>query len=184
MSSPPSAPRGREAVEEALLEAATELFADYGPRAVSVRQIAAAAGVNHGLVHHYFGSKAALLQAVLEQSAGHLAEHSRTQLASADPSLAAKLDRHWRILARSLLDGMDPASLQRSHPLINQFVDECTARGMSEQAAREVAARTVATEVGWRMLRGFIVEALQLDEATTEQFDRGGLALSPELTLA
>lgn len=182
MSSPQPSPRGREAVEEALLEAASELFADYGPRATSVRQIATEAGVNHGLVHHYFGSKGALLQAVLERSAGHLAEYPTAQLA--DPDLARKLDRHWRILARSLLDGIDPSSLQRSYPLINQLVREYTDQGMSEGEAREVAARTVAAEVGWRMLRGFIAGALQLDESTTERFDHGGLVRSPALSSA
>lgn len=184
MSGLTTSPRGREAVEEALLEAASQLFAEYGPRATSVRQIAATAGVNHGLVHHYFGSKGALLQAVLERSAAQLAARSSSELAGADPGLADKVDRHWRIVARSLLDGVEPASLQRSYPLINQFVCECVARGMGDREAREVAARTVATEVGWRMLRGFIVEALQLDEVTTDRFDHGGLALHPDLTLA
>ena len=183
MSGLPASPRGREAVEEALLEAASELFAEYGPRATSVRQIAAAAGVNHGLVHHYFGSKGGLLQVVLERLAAQLAEHSSSQLAT-DPSLAEKLDRHWRIIARSLLDGVEPASLQRSYPLINQLVRECVARGMSDREAVEIAARTVATEVGWRMLRGFITEALELDEVTADRFDHGGLALSPDVAFA
>jgi TetR/AcrR family transcriptional regulator, repressor for neighboring sulfatase len=183
LASAPS-PRGREAVEDALLEAATTLFAEHGPRATSVRQIAAAAGVNHGLVHHYFGSKSALLQAVLERSAGQLAEHSPEQLTYADAALAEQVDRHWRILARSLLDGMDPASLQRSYPLIDQFVRECLARGMNEHKAKEMTARAVATEVGWRLLRSFIVGALQLDEATTQRFDHGALILGPDLTLA
>ena len=184
MTGLPASPRGRVDVEEALLEAASELFAEYGPRATSVRRIAAAAGVNHGLVHHYFGSKGGLLQVVLERLAAQLAEYSSSQLAKADPGLAEKLDRHWRIIARSLLDGVEPASLQRSYPLINQFVSECVARGMSDREAIEVAARTVATEVGWRMLRGFITEALELDEVTADRFDHGGLALSLDLTFA
>ncbi len=180
----PSAPHGREAVEEALLDAATALFAEYGPRATSVRQIAAAAGVNHGLVHHYFGSKGALLEAVLERLAAQHAEHPTSQLAEAHLDLADKVERHWRIVARSLLDGVEPASLQRSYPLIDLFVRELVARGMSDREAREVAARTVAMEVGWRMLRGFITEALQLDQATTERFDHGALMGASDLTLA
>jgi TetR/AcrR family transcriptional regulator, repressor for neighboring sulfatase len=176
-------PRGREAVEDALLEAAGQLFAAYGPRATSVRQIATAAGVNHGLVHHYFGSKGALLRAVLERSAAQLAEHPAAQLAT-DPDLLDKLDLHWRILARALLDGTEPDSLQRSYPVIDQLVGECKALGMNEREARETAARTVATEVGWRMLRGFIVGALQLDDATTERFDHGGLIRSPLVSSA
>ena len=41
------AARGREAVEAALLEAAGDLLAEVGPRAATVRDIAARAGVKH-----------------------------------------------------------------------------------------------------------------------------------------
>ena len=43
---------------------ALRLFAERGPDAASVRQIAAAAGVSPGLVSHHFGSKDGLRDAV------------------------------------------------------------------------------------------------------------------------
>ncbi|NUP54174.1 MAG: TetR family transcriptional regulator [Catenulispora sp.] len=43
---------------------ALRLFAEHGPDAVSVRQIAAAAGVSAALVVHHFGSKEALREVV------------------------------------------------------------------------------------------------------------------------
>jgi AcrR family transcriptional regulator len=43
---------------------ALRLFAAYGPDAVTVRQIAAAAGVSPALVVHHFGTKAGLREAV------------------------------------------------------------------------------------------------------------------------
>jgi len=43
---------------------ALRLFAEHGPGAVSVRQIAAAAGVSPGLIVHHFGSKDGLRDAV------------------------------------------------------------------------------------------------------------------------
>jgi TetR/AcrR family transcriptional regulator, regulator of cefoperazone and chloramphenicol sensitivity len=49
---------------------ALRLFADHGPDGVSVRQIAAAAGVSPGLVLHHFGSKEGLRQAVDEHVLG------------------------------------------------------------------------------------------------------------------
>jgi AcrR family transcriptional regulator len=49
---------------------ALRLFADRGPDAVTVRQIAAAAGVSPGLVLHHFGSKDGLRQAVDEHVLG------------------------------------------------------------------------------------------------------------------
>ena len=52
------APRGDSAVtRKVILAAARDLFATHGVDGVSVRQIAAAAGVNHALVHRYFGTK-------------------------------------------------------------------------------------------------------------------------------
>src|SRR5216684_4930528 len=66
-------PQGREAVMAAVLDAAMTLFAARGPASVSVRDIAAAAGVNHALVHRHFGSKQAVLRAVLERAAHELA---------------------------------------------------------------------------------------------------------------
>jgi AcrR family transcriptional regulator len=49
--------------------AALRLFADHGPDAVSVRQIAATAGVSPALVLHHFGSKAGLREAVDQYAA-------------------------------------------------------------------------------------------------------------------
>jgi AcrR family transcriptional regulator len=68
-----SRPLGREAVMAAVLDAANELFAARGPASVSVRDIAAAARVNHALVHRHFGPKHKVLQAVLERSARGMA---------------------------------------------------------------------------------------------------------------
>ncbi|MFC4062526.1 TetR/AcrR family transcriptional regulator [Planomonospora corallina] len=48
---------------------ALELFAAHGPDSVTVRRIAAAAGVSPGLVIHHFGSKEALRAAVDEHVA-------------------------------------------------------------------------------------------------------------------
>lgn len=62
------APRRRRDPAESraeLLAAAAELIRQRGPDNVSLRQIAEAAGVAHGLVSHYFGSYAALVREVL-----------------------------------------------------------------------------------------------------------------------
>jgi AcrR family transcriptional regulator len=51
---------------EQLLEAALELFAERGWAGSRISDLAARLGVAHGLVYHYFPSKQALLQAVIE----------------------------------------------------------------------------------------------------------------------
>jgi AcrR family transcriptional regulator len=65
---------GREELDGALLllQAAETSFASLGFRATTIRGIAEAAGVNHTLVIHHFGSKAALWKAVMKRLAVYL----------------------------------------------------------------------------------------------------------------
>jgi AcrR family transcriptional regulator len=63
-------PYGREEVVAAVVQAATTLFAERGPAAVSLREVAQAADVNLGLIHRHIGSKTDLLAAVLRARPG------------------------------------------------------------------------------------------------------------------
>lgn len=65
---------------------ALRLFADRGPDAVSVRQIAAAAGVSPGLIVHHFGSKEGLREAV-DQYVLALFDRMLSEMTSAGPDL-------------------------------------------------------------------------------------------------
>jgi TetR/AcrR family transcriptional regulator, repressor for neighboring sulfatase len=70
--------RGDAAVtRQAILAAARELFAARGVDGVSVRQIAAAAGVNHALVHRYFGAKRDMVGAILASEAEAMSSLNR-----------------------------------------------------------------------------------------------------------
>lgn len=53
--------------KERILDAAERLFADFGYRATSLRDITSEAGVNLASVNYHFGSKEALLTALLER---------------------------------------------------------------------------------------------------------------------
>jgi AcrR family transcriptional regulator len=66
---PSSQPRGGDHVKAALIEAAAERLGEVGPKNLSVRDVAARAGVNHGQVHHYFGGKRGLLEAAIRSLA-------------------------------------------------------------------------------------------------------------------
>lgn len=69
MSGAPATRRGRRPgapdTRAAILDAARERFAATGYRGTSVRAVAAAAGVDPALVHHYFGTKEDLFLASL-----------------------------------------------------------------------------------------------------------------------
>ena len=64
-------------VREALLDAARSLFARRDYPAVSIREIAAEAGVTPAMVHYYFGDKQGLFDAMLEATFGRVLEHAR-----------------------------------------------------------------------------------------------------------
>ena len=107
MSVPARVP-GNDSVKEALVSAAAEMLGEVGPRALSVRNIANRAGVNHGQVHHYFGGKRGLLEAAMRHLAlGHY-EHSLALAGGAElpPALSLAEDTgYWRAVCQVVMDG-------------------------------------------------------------------------------
>ncbi len=165
------APRGRDAVKRALLDAAAELFAARGASAVSVRDVAARAGVNHGLVHRHFGSKQALqrevMHALTERMASRVGQggDALEALEAALESSAMRL--YFRMLARSLLDGVPVHELQDSFPVVElalsrvQAEQSCGAT-RDDVDARLVVALGIAAGLGWLVFEPFIVASLGL----------------------
>ena len=88
----------RTAAEEALLDAAERLLVEVGHAGITTRRLAEVAGVNHGLVHYYFGSNEALLVRALERFTDRLLERQRA-LYAADLPFAEK----WRTAMRFLV---------------------------------------------------------------------------------
>jgi len=75
----------RAAAEGALLDAAEQLLVESGHAAVTTRRLAQEAGVNHGLVHYYFGSMEELFLQVLERFTERLIARQRAMYASPAP---------------------------------------------------------------------------------------------------
>jgi AcrR family transcriptional regulator len=88
----------RAAAEEALLDAAERLLVDVGHAGITTRKLAEEAGVNHGLVHYYFGSNENLLARALERFTERLIERQRALYASDEPFV----DK-WRTAMRYLV---------------------------------------------------------------------------------
>lgn len=61
----PGRPRGASDNRDRILASARELFANNGIDKTSIRAVAAAAGVDAALVHHYFGTKQQLFAAAI-----------------------------------------------------------------------------------------------------------------------
>jgi len=75
----------REEAEQAFLDAAERLLVSVGYGGISTRKLAEEAGLNHGLVHYYFGSMQELLLQVLERFTDRLISRQRAMYASNMP---------------------------------------------------------------------------------------------------
>jgi AcrR family transcriptional regulator len=91
-------PSARDAAEGALLDAAERLLLEVGYARITTRRLADEAGVNHGLVHYYFGSVENLLVRTLERFTARLIARQR-ELYAAEGPFAEK----WRTAMRHLV---------------------------------------------------------------------------------
>jgi AcrR family transcriptional regulator len=88
----------RRTNEELLLDAAERLLVDVGYAGITTRRLAEAAGVNHGLVHYYFGSNENLLVRALERFTERLIARQRELYGSDEPFV-----EKWRTAMRYLV---------------------------------------------------------------------------------
>lgn len=119
-------PTGKDDVMTAILDAATALFAAKGVAGVSVRDIAAKANVNHGLVHRHFGSKENLRL----QVQNHLMEKINADIGEPENYTDAflrgvaalrKNEAFWKVLARTFLDGQFEGDVQSAFPFLQKM---------------------------------------------------------------
>jgi AcrR family transcriptional regulator len=93
----PGRPAGSSDTRDRILASARELFARNGIRNTSIRAVAAAAGVDSALVHHYFGTKEKLFAAAVHipidpmEVIGRFRELPIEQLGYALPSMLLPL---------------------------------------------------------------------------------------------
>jgi AcrR family transcriptional regulator len=144
--------RGNPDTREAILRAARDIFADKGFDGASIRAIAAAAGCDPALVHHYFGSKDQLFLATVR--------------APIDPAalvpgvLAGGLDGVGTRLVRTVLSVWDdPVSGPAAIALLRSALQhEWSARMLREFLTTQILRRVVGQlAVDHPELRGSLV---------------------------
>lgn len=172
-------PRGREAVVEALVAAARQLFAERGPAAVSLRDVARHAGVNHGLIHHYIGSRDDLLRLVFRESTRQAAAVV-DRASGVEEALAAlrriggDRDEYARLLAWALLEGHDPRAFHGRSAALDAVAGIA---GGSRDVRVTLAAAMVQT-LGWKLFGGYALVAagLEGEDADTVRLEAETLA--------
>ena len=115
-------PRDAERTKAAIIEAARRLFAERDISAVSIRDIAAAAGVSHGLVQHHFGTREQLVAAIIRDEIDRFAATARALPADATTEDLVRLREelktgragfgdYARLVVRAELAGVEPEKL-------------------------------------------------------------------------
>ena len=161
-----------------MLAAAQHLFAERGFHAVSVRDIAVEAGVNHALVHRYLGNKEAILKAAMKRNTGPVlgAARAAASVREAVPSmfleLRASRPDYLKLLARM---GMDRVSFEAVKPdfpayalLIEMLKADAAQQGRELPDPRVLAAALTALAIGWTVTEDWLVRASGLDDVAPQ----------------
>lgn len=175
MTEGPPPVSARERDTDAIVTAAMELFAQSGPAATSLRAVAAKAGVNYGLIHQYVGTKEDLLALVLQRVS--LGTAGRLSAAASLDGVVREVVRsapttYVRMVARTLLDGRDPATLIEHSPAMRELVERVIASSPDAAPRDEVAVGVVALmslAMGWRLFGRFLQSAAGLEDLTPDE---------------
>jgi len=176
----PSPPHGRAEVRDALIRAGIELFCARGPAAVSVRQVAAAAGVNHALVFRHFGSKEGLIRAVFEELFAQVRDlASELRVEGDDPvtegmRIVGGKPELWRLITYAALEGGDRLIDDGDSPLLADALERL------EQGQREgrynatvdaplLMASGIALALGWAVFQRMLVRVAHLEQTPVDE---------------
>lgn len=155
-------PRGKTEITAALLAAADHLFGQKGPDAVSVRDIATAAGLTPALIHRYFGSKDELIRQVLRQ---HIATFKEAAGPTTSPHIVAKAmfdvmsknPAFLRVIAYILLGGHKPEEYLTKTGMVANLAE--TIKLTHKENAKLESAILVSQMMGWFLFEPFLLFA-------------------------
>ncbi|GGL07072.1 TetR/AcrR family transcriptional regulator [Nocardia jinanensis] len=172
--------------DQRLVLAAERLFAERGIDAVSLRSVMAEAGANVASVHYHFGSKDALVEALISRRSEQLhtrrAELLDAVEASGTPDARALADAFVRPVGELAATGGTPwirlvaGIMSGNHPALARLTE-----GFAPQAQRfNALLEQIAPETAPRTRRFRLTQAMNLTFQTLGDPDglRGMLALS------
>jgi AcrR family transcriptional regulator len=175
------APR-RTSTQDAILRAAAELFAERPPSRVTIRDVAARAGVNHSLVHRHYGTKDNLLRAVMQLGSTDYSKHidELTDPAAAFKAgfaFAAAGDPVAAATARALLDGTIRPREGQGYPGMERHIALlqsaiATSGAESRYPPRVITAAAFALMGGWFLLEESLVSSAGLSDMPLDEVRR------------
>ncbi len=189
--------RDPERTKARILSAATELFTAVGLTGASLDDIARRAGIQRGLIYHYFKSKDSLFDEVLarplaEYVQSHLEFLQRRELDAATLRHATEsffrfLGRHpelvrllgWMLAMRRF--AVDLAQLEFTRALYARAIariEEARSAGLirAEIDPRQLLITVIDLCVAWHLSRDEWIAKLQLDTRDPQEIDEERLA--------
>jgi AcrR family transcriptional regulator len=159
----PKKPAGGTEIRLAVTEAAERLFRDRSPADVTLREIAAEAGVNYSLVYRYFRTKEALIGAVFSPRVKGI----REQYVDAPEGPEALRDVHYmhdapgyaRSLAWVILEGNDLDVLFQELETNEDHPDEAEVAALEPRdlEARIAIGSFLALAMGWDLYEPYLL---------------------------
>jgi hypothetical protein len=73
--------------------------------------------------------------------------------------IEAKTERHWKVMARAILDGFPVGQLQQQFPTAANLVKHAERSHHNQLAGRLAAGNAMALELGWRLFEAFLRSA-------------------------
>ncbi|OBB42474.1 MULTISPECIES: TetR family transcriptional regulator [unclassified Mycobacterium] len=174
----PGRPPGPSDTRDRILTSARELFARNGIDKTSIRAIAAAAGVDPALVHHYFGTKTQLFAAAIHipidpmQVIGPLQQVPVEEIGRTLPSLLlplwdSEMGKGFIATLRSIIAGNDTS-------LVRSFLQEVIAREVGSRVddppgSGPVRVQFVASQLVGVVMARYILELEPFKSLPVEQ---------------
>jgi AcrR family transcriptional regulator len=162
--------------KKALIDALLRLICRDSVAAVSVRDVAREAGVNHGLVHRYFGSKENLVRDAVAQMSARVHEGDRAALSARSFQFLRDNPALPLMVARACLDGphdvlaLAAPTPERLEAIVAPIRAWLARLGLGQEINPHVVnALGTSALLGWFVLRPFLAASYGLPEDADDQ---------------
>jgi AcrR family transcriptional regulator len=156
-----------------LLDAVEILCAETSPSDVTMRKVAAKAGLSVGLAYRYFESREALFGAAMDR----MAERIAAAAVGDDPIMA--VNALWkaaddnpafpRLVTSMILSGQDVTEVMSKHPLMRDIARSAAELGMDDP--KTIAAATALVTIAEAMYGSMINRAIGRDPRDPRLYD-------------
>jgi AcrR family transcriptional regulator len=176
----------RERVVSALVDAAIDLFGTRGPDAVSLREVAAKANVNYGLIHHYVGTKDDLISLALRQVSSRSTERFSTdgieetvrRLVETNPA-----SPNLRLLAWSLLKGRTADDLVGRSRALATLADLLSSASTSTRDRQRIVG-LMSLILGWQLFGNYLSDSLELPPSSSASTRNEIIRIANDIVMA